>query len=191
MWAGIAGTVINNNTALELAISIHDSVYNTDFASSTVPYNPNNPEEQASNIEKHVLELLRKFATEHMCKFLGAGVTVSLLREVRSPCSDLDGARKPARGRVSRTGLALRSAGAAAGQARGSRYGYVLMQRSVDRRGPSWASFRCFRRDRLHWQLLRRVRKSQIRSASNWDWQAGPQPGSGTHAAAMSSSGTG
>lgn len=110
MWAGIAGTVINNNTALELAISIHDSVYNTDFASSTVPYNPNNPEEQASNVEKHVLELLRKFATEHMCKFLGAGVTVSLLREVRVPCFGLDGVHKRARGCVSRTGLALRSA---------------------------------------------------------------------------------
>ena len=83
MWAGIAGAVVNNNTSYELAISIHDSVYNTDFASSVIPYTPNNPESQASEIEKHILDLLRKFSTEHMCKFLGAGVTVSLLREVR------------------------------------------------------------------------------------------------------------
>ena len=82
MWAGIAGSVINNNTAFELAISVHDSVYNTDFASSVIPYSPNAPEDQAANIEKHVLDNLRKFSTEHMCKFLGAGVTVSLLREV-------------------------------------------------------------------------------------------------------------
>ena len=83
MWAGIAGAVVNNNSSFEIAISIHDSVYNTDFASSIIPYNPNDPEEQAANIEKHVLDVLRKFSTEHMCKFLGAGVTVALLREVR------------------------------------------------------------------------------------------------------------
>ena len=82
MWAGIAGAVVNNNTHYEIAISIHDSVYNTDFASSTIPYKGNNPEAQATEIEKHVLEVLRKFSTEHMCKFLGAGVTVALLREV-------------------------------------------------------------------------------------------------------------
>ena len=83
MWAGIAGSVINNNTSYELAISIHDSVYNTDFGSSVIPYSANDPEAQAAAIEKHILDLLRKFSTEHMCKFLGAGVTVSLLREVR------------------------------------------------------------------------------------------------------------
>lgn len=90
MWAGIAGSVINNNTGYELAISIHDSVYNTDFASSTISYNPNDPEAQAPAIEQHILDVLRKFSTEHMCKFLGAGVTVSLLKEVRAcldPCA--------------------------------------------------------------------------------------------------------
>ncbi|KAI0747669.1 trehalose synthase [Daedaleopsis nitida] len=89
MWAGIAGTAINNNTGYEVAISIHDSVYNTDFASSTIPYNPNDPDAQAVAIEKHILDLLRKFSTEHMCKFLGAGVTVSLLREVPNLCTRL------------------------------------------------------------------------------------------------------
>ena len=83
MWAGIAGAVINNGTTFEVAISIHDSVYCTDFASSVVPYDATDPEKQATAIEQHVLETLRKFSTEHMCKFLGAGVTVSLLREVR------------------------------------------------------------------------------------------------------------
>ncbi|KAI0328121.1 trehalose synthase [Cubamyces sp. BRFM 1775] len=89
MWAGIAGSIINNNTAFELAISIHDSVYNTDFASSVISYNANAPEDQAANIEKHVLDSLRKFSTEHMCKFLGAGVTVSLLREAPNLCTRL------------------------------------------------------------------------------------------------------
>ncbi|OSX64779.1 glycosyltransferase family 4 protein [Postia placenta MAD-698-R-SB12] len=89
MWAGIAGTIINNNTAFEVAMSIHDSVYNTDFASSVVPYDPNDPVKQAASIEKHVLDTLRKFSTEHLCKFLGAGVTLSLLREAPNLCTRL------------------------------------------------------------------------------------------------------
>lgn len=34
-------------------------------------------------IEQHVLETLRKFSNDHLCKFLGAGVTLTLLKEVR------------------------------------------------------------------------------------------------------------
>lgn len=82
MWAGIAGIVVNGNTQFEVSISIHDSVYNTDFASSTVPYDANDPEAQAKSIENHVLQTLRHFSQEHVCKFLGAGVTLSLLKEV-------------------------------------------------------------------------------------------------------------
>jgi hypothetical protein len=84
MWAGIAGTMVNNNTGFEVAISIHDSVYNTDFSSAVVALTPNNPDAQAIQIEDHVIEVLRNFSSEHMCKFLGAGLTVSLLRDVCS-----------------------------------------------------------------------------------------------------------
>ena len=90
MWAGVAGAVVNNNTGFEIAISVHDSVYNTDFASSIIPYDAKDPEEQATAIEKHTLDVLRKFSSEHMCKFLGAGITLALLREVRdAPVSPL------------------------------------------------------------------------------------------------------
>ncbi|KZT11205.1 glycosyltransferase family 4 protein [Laetiporus sulphureus 93-53] len=89
MWAGIAGTIINDNTAFEVAISIHDSVYCTDFASSVVPYDATDPEKQSVAIEKHVLDTLRKFSNEHLCKFLGAGVTLSLLREAPNLCTRL------------------------------------------------------------------------------------------------------
>jgi alpha,alpha-trehalose phosphorylase (configuration-retaining) len=82
MWAGIAGAPINNNTQFEIAISIHDSVYNTDFASSIIPYKPGNLEQTGKAIQNHVLQTLRDFSSEHLCKFLGAGVTLSLLREV-------------------------------------------------------------------------------------------------------------
>ncbi len=82
MWAGIAGVVINNNTQFEIAVSVHDSVYSNDFASLTIPYNPNTPDKNAKTIEQHVLQIIRKFSVEHLCKFLGAGITLTLLREV-------------------------------------------------------------------------------------------------------------
>jgi hypothetical protein len=84
MWAGIAGNPVNNNTHYEIAISVHDSVYSTDFASAIIPYTPGQPEKNAQSIQLHVLDTLRKFSTEHLCKFLGAGVTLSLLKEVDS-----------------------------------------------------------------------------------------------------------
>ncbi|KIY50985.1 trehalose phosphorylase [Fistulina hepatica ATCC 64428] len=89
MWAGIAGQVINNASQYEFAISIHDSVYNTDFASTIIPHNPLDPEKAAKAIEAHIIHTLRKFSQEHLCKFLGAGVTVSLLRECPNLCTRL------------------------------------------------------------------------------------------------------
>ena len=82
MWSAVAGGVVNNNTQYEIAVSIHDSVYSTDFSSTVIPYNPNNPEKNAKEIEQSVLQTLRKFSTDHMCKFLGVGVTLALLKEV-------------------------------------------------------------------------------------------------------------
>ncbi|KXN93389.1 Trehalose phosphorylase [Leucoagaricus sp. SymC.cos] len=88
MWAGIAGAVIENKK-FEIAISIHDSVYSTDFASAQIDYEPNAPEKNSKNIEAFVLEMLRKFSVEHLCKFLGAGVTLTLLRESPNICTRL------------------------------------------------------------------------------------------------------
>ena len=84
MWAGIAGAPVNGNKDYEVALSIHDSVYNTDFNSTLLPYTPNDSEKQSDTIEKHIISSIRKFQEEHFCKFLGAGVTVALLRDVRS-----------------------------------------------------------------------------------------------------------
>ncbi|KAI0048555.1 glycosyltransferase family 4 protein [Auriscalpium vulgare] len=89
MWAGLAGAVVNGNSGYEIAISIHDSVYNTDFNSIVIPYTPNADEKQQADIENHVLQALRKFGSEHVCKFLGAGVTLSLLREAPNLCTRL------------------------------------------------------------------------------------------------------
>ncbi|KAG5650605.1 hypothetical protein H0H81_011666 [Sphagnurus paluster] len=89
MWAGVSGNPVNNNTGYEIAISIHDSVYSTDFASAIIPYVAEDAERNAKAIQQHVLDTLRKFSTEHLCKFLGAGVTLTLLREVPNLCTRL------------------------------------------------------------------------------------------------------
>lgn len=82
MWAGIVGSVVENGTAYEIAFSIHDSVYNTDYASATIACDIMQPEKLASDIEKHVITQLTGFSTEHICKFVGAGVATSLLNAV-------------------------------------------------------------------------------------------------------------
>ncbi|TFY73934.1 hypothetical protein EWM64_g10078, partial [Hericium alpestre] len=73
MWVGIGGTVVNNNESYEVAVSVHDSVYNTDFSSVILPYQPNDPQKQAQDIEEHIIKTMRGFSQEHACKFLGAG----------------------------------------------------------------------------------------------------------------------
>ena len=82
MWAGIAGALVNSGSGFEIAISIHDSVYNTDFASEVVPIYPNDSEKTSNAIEAHIIDALREFSSEHLCKFLGAGITMTLLSEV-------------------------------------------------------------------------------------------------------------
>jgi len=89
MWAGIAGAIINGGTAIEIALSIHDSVYSTDFAADSIPYYRNDLEKSAIEIEKHVVQTLKKFSQEHLCKFLGAGVALALLKESPNLCTRL------------------------------------------------------------------------------------------------------
>ncbi|KAF9009403.1 trehalose phosphorylase [Cyathus striatus] len=89
MWAAVAGVVIDNNTKYEIAVSVHDSVYSTDFASMVIPYSPTNPDKNGKEIEQYVLQTLRKFSIEHLCKFLGAGVTLGLLKESPNLCTRL------------------------------------------------------------------------------------------------------
>lgn len=82
MWAGIVSAIVDDSSAIEIAISIHDSVYTTDYASACIPYNSEEPQTSAANIAKHVTKTLRDFSKEHLCKFLGAGISLALLKEV-------------------------------------------------------------------------------------------------------------
>ncbi|KAL5533032.1 hypothetical protein ACEPAF_4808 [Sanghuangporus sanghuang] len=89
MWAGIAGSLSTSENGFEISISVHDSVYNTDFASMLIPVPAGKNNVDPEQIENHILDALRKFSSEHLCKFLGAGVTLSLLREAPNLCTRL------------------------------------------------------------------------------------------------------
>lgn len=89
MWAGIAGSLLANKAGFELAISIHDSVYSTDFSSTILPYDASQSDKQTQVIESHIISTLRSFSSEHLCKFLGAGITLSLLHEAPNLCTRL------------------------------------------------------------------------------------------------------
>jgi len=88
MWAGIAAQARENNN-IEVAISIHDGTYSTDYAATTLDLEEGRLEENASTISEHVLETLKAFCHEHACKFIGAGVTVNLLKDVPNLCTRL------------------------------------------------------------------------------------------------------
>ncbi|KAF7322862.1 Trehalose phosphorylase [Mycena chlorophos] len=75
MWIGLAGSAVDDSK-FQLALSIHDGVYTTDFTSAVISVGKN----KAADIETYVLDTIRKFSSEHLCKFLGAGVTTTLLK---------------------------------------------------------------------------------------------------------------
>ena len=84
MWAGIAGA--SHNDGYAIAISIHDSVYNTDFSSQIIPFSDKAKRTvRPEDVEHHVIDAIKTFSQEHLCKFLGAGVTLTLLKDVRAP----------------------------------------------------------------------------------------------------------
>ncbi|KAJ6630631.1 trehalose phosphorylase [Mycena sp. CBHHK59/15] len=76
MWVGIAGNAVDSDR-FEIALAVHDSVYATDFTSAVITLG----KQKSSDIEAFVLQTIRKFCQEHLCKFLGAGVTLALLKE--------------------------------------------------------------------------------------------------------------
>jgi alpha,alpha-trehalose phosphorylase (configuration-retaining) len=76
MWAGIACSVVPNG--IEIGVSISDATYSVDYASRLVP-KAAKAKEQAKLLEENIVDLLTTFSQEHMCKFLGCGVTLSLV----------------------------------------------------------------------------------------------------------------
>ena len=76
MWAGIA--IANVANGFDIGVSISDATYSVDYASHVVPKAPN-AQAQRKVIEDHIIGVLKTFSQEHMCKFLGVGVTIALV----------------------------------------------------------------------------------------------------------------
>lgn len=88
MWAGIAAQMRDTGT-IEVAISIHDGTYSTDYAATALELEDGNLENNAAAISEHVINNLKAFSHEHVCKFIGAGITLHLLKEVPNLCTRL------------------------------------------------------------------------------------------------------
>jgi alpha,alpha-trehalose phosphorylase (configuration-retaining) len=88
MWAGIAAQTKGTDN-LEVAISIHDGTYSTDYAATALYLEESQTERNATIIENHIIQTLRVFSKEHVCKFIGAGVTLALFNDVPNLCTRL------------------------------------------------------------------------------------------------------
>ncbi|GJJ12018.1 hypothetical protein Clacol_006256 [Clathrus columnatus] len=88
MWAGIAAQT-KESGVVEVAVSIHDGTYSTDYAATILPFEEGNLEKNANVISDHIIETIKSFSQEHVCKFIGAGVTLSLLKEAPEICTRL------------------------------------------------------------------------------------------------------
>ena len=62
-----------------MGIAIHDGTYNTDFSVHHIRLSSSSSDQhQANAIEQYVFSSLEKFRHEHLCKILGAGLSVDL-----------------------------------------------------------------------------------------------------------------
>lgn len=87
MYIGIAGNPSPDNASIEIGLSIHDSVYSTDFSVKRIHFADSkiHPEEVADFIVKAITE----YSTEHLMKFVGAGVTEKLYELAPTLCGRL------------------------------------------------------------------------------------------------------
>lgn len=82
MWAGIACSLVKGGSEIEVAFSIHDSVYSTDFATAFVAYDANDPDKTATTLEQRVIQTLTNFSKDNLCKFVGVGISHTVLKDV-------------------------------------------------------------------------------------------------------------
>ncbi|KAI1609378.1 trehalose synthase (Ccg-9) [Exophiala viscosa] len=86
-WAGVAIQEESDN-ALKIGVAIHDGTYSIDFAVHRISL-----DDKAENgndwIADHIISELFAYRKEHLCKLLGAGVTLDLFKKSPTLCSRL------------------------------------------------------------------------------------------------------
>ncbi|KAI9830451.1 MAG: hypothetical protein M1819_005703 [Sarea resinae] len=82
MYVGIAAAV-KSGKSIEVGISINDDTYSIDFSLARLDTKGVSTRAAISSlVSNYVITELTKFQNEHMCKFLGAGVTEQVVEEL-------------------------------------------------------------------------------------------------------------
>ncbi|MCJ1410212.1 hypothetical protein MMC19_004297 [Ptychographa xylographoides] len=79
-YAGVAAAV--DGEMIKIGLSTNDATYSTDFAVLGIEGANESKKRRAQLIANFLIETLLKYQTEHLCKFLGVGVTESLYQNL-------------------------------------------------------------------------------------------------------------
>lgn len=82
VWLGLA-LKESKHGIVEIGFVCHDATYSVDFAvhelyARTVENSPDDADNAADAVADHIVSTLREYETEHMCKFIGAGIAPNL-----------------------------------------------------------------------------------------------------------------
>ncbi|OAP64254.1 hypothetical protein AYL99_00226 [Fonsecaea erecta] len=90
-WTGLA-IEEESDRALKIGIAIHDGTYGIDFAVHRISLDEEEEQERGRDgdwIADHIIEELSHYRRQHVCKILGAGVTVTAHEKSPHLCSRL------------------------------------------------------------------------------------------------------
>jgi len=86
MYVGIAVNPLPDGSC-EIGLSTHDGSYSTDFSVKKLKFKET--PEHSIQIENHIVRTLIDFSTEHLFKFVGAGITEKLVTLAPKLCGRL------------------------------------------------------------------------------------------------------
>ncbi|KAK5207480.1 hypothetical protein LTR72_002016 [Exophiala xenobiotica] len=87
-WVGIA-IQAESTTSFNAGIAVHDGTYSVDFCIHRISMKEDNPENGTDWIADHFITELHQYRKDHLCKLLGAGVTLDLHRKAPTLCARL------------------------------------------------------------------------------------------------------
>jgi hypothetical protein len=88
LYIGLSARILENEPAIEVGLTMHDTDYSVDFCVHKVHVSAD-PAERSSKLTHHVLKTIKAFSEHHRCKFIGAGVGKPLFDLAPTLCSTL------------------------------------------------------------------------------------------------------
>ncbi|MCJ1396938.1 hypothetical protein MMC11_000130 [Xylographa trunciseda] len=80
MFVGISAIVCSDR--IEVGLSANDATSSLDFTVRHLKELPETAEGRSKLVADFIIEIMQKFQHEHVCKFLGAGITEALFKEI-------------------------------------------------------------------------------------------------------------